>query len=33
MLALGKLYPRQVPRSVSCEAGPLGSRARACPLD
>ncbi len=32
-LALGKLYPRPEPRSVSCEAEPHGSRARACPLD
>jgi hypothetical protein len=32
MLALGKIYPRPVPRSVSCGAGPLGSLARACPV-
>jgi hypothetical protein len=31
-MALGKIYPRPVPSSVSCEAGPLGSLARACPL-
>ena len=33
MPALGKLYPRPVPRSASCEAGPcLGPGPRACPL-